>query len=236
MRRTILFGILVAAIACSGDATAPPNTTPPNTVDPPDTVDPELPQFEMLGEYYLWAVGDSLICGDDGCHARTIGFYEDEYGYSTVRVGPGGLLTFYGDSVNPPSTTHAGRYWLRFTICWTDRLAFRTPCYCCGPDNNRDDGRGEHYRGQWTATGTMYDTLSFTNDRLGFSDVLQAVLRGESARRTTGTDTVWITPLYVDVHIDQPHEMAGHWPTGGSKGPYRDGGVFELMTFRREDR
>ena len=181
MRRTILFGILVFAIVCSGDATAPPNS-----------VDPGPPQFEVVGEYLLRAVGDTVITSaavstvnsEDCVHPRwssanrtcAFSFYLDEYsGYYTLFVGPGGELSLYADST----------YLLAYREIMVTNIGGMTII-----------GRGTVFlEGRWTATGTMYDTLSFTDDMYRLD-----ILRGaEPVSRTTAVEITMAPSIWADL-------------------------------------
>ena len=172
-RRPAICGVLLL-LACGGD----------DPTDPTETVDPGPPRFEAVGEYYLYAVGDSLICGDDGCLARTIGPFPDSLiGPYTLLVGLHGALTLYADST--------------YSLGYERKIFYSSRgLHWSSVDPASDEG-------WWTATGTMRDTLSFSSDYSSPEFLnLRGVLRGESARRTTTTGATRITPLYMDLHMN----------------------------------
>lgn len=217
MRLTILLAFLAFAIACGGDAVGPANAADPE----PPQVDPEPPQFEAIGDFHLYAVGDTAVgfdavstVGTEGCaHPRWASpnmqcafasyYIENNVGWYTLFVGPGGVLSLYADST----------YWLRYTETMV----------IGGPDWNYHGTGMVDLEGRWTATGVMYDSLSFTVDRLHreiqyfsgpyrqYLDMLRGILREESARRTTTTGAVLITPLYVDLYLNQPFASDTVW-------------------------
>ncbi|KKM00137.1 hypothetical protein LCGC14_1807480 [marine sediment metagenome] len=176
-RHPAICGVLLL-LACGGD----------DPTDPTETVDPGPARFEAVGDYYLHAVVDSLTCGHNGCTARTVGSYADtSIGLYTLLVGPGGKLSLYTDST----------YWLAYTEKMFISLGGGAQMISTGVVD---------IAGRWTATGTMYDSLSFTDDMYRI-EILRGVLRGESARRTTTNGATRITPLYVDLYLDQPFAM-----------------------------